>query len=195
MYSQAWQDEFVDFVLDHPTTGFFVDVGAGYDEVADGKINSNSLMFEQRGWNGICIDGDIKRMLGRKTAVEAFLGPSLTLAEVLAKHNCPTLVDYLSIDVDGLDVAALRSFIDGGYQFKVLTIEHDLSTGNPGVYQNKFDIFSCLAQCGCVRLVENVGHQAVRTNLHAGNVFEDWYINTQYVNYQEAKKKIEGLSK
>ena len=45
MYSQAFQDEFVDVLLKSPAKGFFVDVGAGCDP--DG-IGSNSLMFEQR---------------------------------------------------------------------------------------------------------------------------------------------------
>lgn len=36
-----------------PTLGVFVDVGAG-----DGARGSNTLLLEQRGWHGLCVDAD-----------------------------------------------------------------------------------------------------------------------------------------
>jgi FkbM family methyltransferase len=51
-YSQFKQDQFVyeNFLKDRQN-GFFVDIGA-----YDGEIDSNSLFFENLGWNGICIE-------------------------------------------------------------------------------------------------------------------------------------------
>ncbi|HXW26919.1 MAG TPA: FkbM family methyltransferase [Xanthobacteraceae bacterium] len=51
-YSQHEQDKYIceTYFLDRPA-GTFVDIGA-----YDGVTFSNSLLFEQRGWRGICIE-------------------------------------------------------------------------------------------------------------------------------------------
>lgn len=198
MYSQAWQDKFVDLVLDKPSSGFYVDVGAGYDLEVDGKINSNSLMFEQRGWKGICVDADLHRMKNRNCCVVAALigsgaDETTDLGDLLQSQKCPQMVDYLSIDIEGADILALKSFLDHGYTAKVITIEHNLYTQNPGVEEDKRQIFDLLTRSGYVRVVDNVGHLADCANLHAGGAFEDWYIHTRSVSYQDTMKKLKAL--
>lgn len=50
-YSQYGQDITVFELLGSPKNGFFLDIGAN-----DGKTYSNSLLFEEKGWEGICIE-------------------------------------------------------------------------------------------------------------------------------------------
>ena len=51
-YSQFKQDQFVyENYFKNKQNGFFIDIGA-----YDGEIDSNSLFFENLGWNGICIE-------------------------------------------------------------------------------------------------------------------------------------------
>lgn len=193
MYSQAFQDEFVDILLSRPSKGFFVDVGAGYDQTVE--INSNSLMFEQRGWEGIAIDGSMERMLGRKCkCVSCLIGDgnngTKTLSSVLVENNCPSVIDYLSLDIDGFDLIALQDFFDKQYQFKVATIEHNSYSGDPKYQGWKELFFDLMAKNGCVRVVDNVGHMAIATDLHRGWPFEDWYINPKFVNYKQAMSAI-----
>lgn len=192
MYSQASQDDFVDMVLEGQTKGYYVDVGGACDDHTQG---SNSLMFEQRGWNGLVVDNDPHRMVGRKCSfANTFIGDGSNntkkLGDILKENNVPELVDYLSIDIEGQDFNALKSFIESGYSFKVATIEHNLYSRNPGVDQLKADIFNILAANGYVRVVDNAGDKATLKNLHAGWAFEDWYINPKYVNYQKTISKI-----
>lgn len=52
-YSQFGEDKFLAESNIMPKTGFFLDIGAG-----DPIRISNTYYFEQRGWKGICIDGD-----------------------------------------------------------------------------------------------------------------------------------------
>jgi hypothetical protein len=196
MYSQAFQDEFVDILLSRPTKGFFVDVGAGYDQAID--INSNSLMFEERGWEGIAIDGSMERMLGRKCkCVSCFIGDgsegTVLLSDVLSANGCPNMVDYLSVDIEGNDYKAIASFVGGGYEFKIATIEHNLYSCNPGVDELKRDVFDLLTRNGYIRIVDNVGHMAISSDLHRGWPFEDWYINPKYVKYQETMNTIKTM--
>lgn len=195
MYSQAFQDEFVDMVLDKPTNGYFVDVGAGCDQPEEG---SNSFAFELRGWQGICIDSEMTRMLRRTSkCVSAMIGDGNAKTEKLGdilKHNqSKTLVDYLSIDIEGQDFFAIKSFIESGFEFKVATIEHNLYSRNSGVDQLKADIFNFLSLNGYIRVVDNAGHQASASNLHRGWAFEDWYINPKHVDYKSTMKKINNL--
>jgi FkbM family methyltransferase len=51
-YSQFQQDQFTyeNYFINKPN-GVFVDIGA-----YDGEIDSNSLFFENLGWDGICIE-------------------------------------------------------------------------------------------------------------------------------------------
>lgn len=50
-YSQQGEDFVLDRLLNGQKTGFFVEVGC-----IDGRRFSNTLLFEERGWKGICIE-------------------------------------------------------------------------------------------------------------------------------------------
>ena len=51
-YSQFQQDKFIyENFLKNKQKGYFVDIGA-----YDGECDSNSLFFENLGWEGICIE-------------------------------------------------------------------------------------------------------------------------------------------
>ena len=50
-YSQYGQDQIVFELLGKPKTGVFIDIGAN-----DGLTFSNSFLFEEKGWQGICIE-------------------------------------------------------------------------------------------------------------------------------------------
>ncbi|MFA7256226.1 MAG: FkbM family methyltransferase [Kiritimatiellales bacterium] len=50
-YSQYGQDVTVFDLLGKPSQGVFLDIGAN-----DGKSLSNSLLFEEKGWTGVCVD-------------------------------------------------------------------------------------------------------------------------------------------
>jgi FkbM family methyltransferase len=50
-YSQHGEDAILDKIFKHKKHGFFVEVGC-----IDGKRFSNTLVFEERGWHGICVE-------------------------------------------------------------------------------------------------------------------------------------------
>lgn len=56
-YSQFGEDKFIHENNLLPEKGFFVDIGAG-----DPKEGSNTFLFEELGWDGICIDADPKQV-------------------------------------------------------------------------------------------------------------------------------------
>jgi len=195
-YSEAFQDQFVDLMLDYPKTGFFVDIGAG---TQPDNMGSNSLHFEKSGWNGIVIDAD-SSLIHNRNCIKyfGFVGDgtnnTVDAGNVLTSLNCPQIIDYLSIDLEGMDLIILQSILKSNYEFKVLTIEHNLYSLNPGVQELKTNIFTFLSSNGYIRFVDNVGNRANKQNLHEGYIFEDWYINPKYIKYKEALQKVKSLN-
>lgn len=135
--------------------GYFVDIGCN-----DGVTINNTLVFEQLGWEGICVDADARAY---KKAVASRVSPvefgavwsesnqplmfnqheesllsqvstvgtevlSVSLNDLLAKYNAPEEIDYISLDVEGVECDVLAGFDDEQYVVKCWTIEHN---GNP----------------------------------------------------------------
>lgn len=178
-YSSSCQDYYADKVL-QLKSGFFLDIGAGTEE--GGEVGSNTYYFENIGWKGICLDLEDKRLSKRlctKLAVEI---TSTNLNDILNRLNCPVNVDYLSIDVDGLDYEVLDQYLSGGRSFSFLTIEHDIGTLNPGREEVKNKIYSRLMKDNYIRIANNVCNRSVVGNLNIGYPFEDWYVNPSFVN-------------
>jgi hypothetical protein len=192
-HSQAWQDQFVDLLLmsddgQLKKTGYFVDVGAGTQQ----EIDSNSIVFERRGWQGIAIDSDPTRLVDRSCICETcFIGDgsnnTVTLSKVLNKNNAPNIIDYLSVDIEGYDLMAVQSLVDNGYTFKVLTIEHNLYCQGSTFKDN---IFNYLSSMGYIRIVDNVGDHADIDNLHRRYFFEDWYIDPRVIDYKQSISRL-----
>lgn len=136
--------------------GFYVDVGA-----FDGRKYSNSWLFEQIGWSGICVEAqdstfrqlkenrpdsrlvhsivtkdgrdvlfvenNVQPMLSKvtKTHSQGFSKPSKTLTQILEECNAPRKIDYLSIDVEGMDYEVLEGLKIEDYDITCITIEHN----------------------------------------------------------------------
>lgn len=191
-YSEASQDQFVDLCLEGQPSGFFVDIGAGTPENFYG---SNTKVFEDRGWQGIVGDMEGSLISNRKCIKHTGCfgdGQNNTVKsdEILKLYNTPQIIDYLSIDTEGMDFIILKSILDDIFICKVITIEHNLYSMNPGVDHLKLNIFSYLSSKGYIRIIDNAGTKATLKNLHSGYPFEDWYINPTLVNYKKCLDKV-----
>lgn len=49
---------------------------------------------------------------------------TITLNDLLDKHNCPDVIDYISIDTEGSELAILSAY-DFSRKFNVITVEHN----------------------------------------------------------------------
>lgn len=92
------------------------------------------------------------RKAGRTYDVE-----TISLNDLLAKHNAPQLVDYLSIDTEGSEFEILSSFDFSRHCFSVITCEHNYTP----VRQ---EICSLLARNGYVRKYQELSD------------CDDWYV-------------------
>ena len=185
-YSQAGQDAWVFDIFNFKRNGFFVDIGA-----YDGVHLSNSYFLEQMGWKGICVEAGynnfLKLKINRKCAVHTAIsnyngtcafnedemygkitgqGKTVTcntIETILEAFNAPAIIDYLSLDIEGGEAAALSVFPFDKYTIRALTVEHNFYNSGP---DNKNKIYGILTEAGYTRVKE-----VSADGLH----FEDWY--------------------
>jgi len=175
-YSQARQDEFVLSLIDN---GTFVDVGCYLPD----KFN-NTMLLEEHGWTGIAVDiKDFSEQWEiRKTPFVC--GDALSLDWGHLFHDMPDVIDYLSLDIDGIGGRFIAlSRILGHRQFKIITVEHDL-------YKKYHLELEAIPQRN---MLQSLGYDLVCKNVRADTrPFEDWWVHPDYVNGYE-KYKSEGL--
>lgn len=198
-FSQSKQDEWVASQIEK---GFFVDLGA-----YDGISTSNSYALENLGWTGICVEAnpDFYELLcqNRPKAqnVNAFVSDtpgtvrmheqwrtedpsfkeveSRTLNDILQSCDAPTVIDYLSIDIEGMEAAVFDSFVFD-HKFNLITVEHNLYLDGPA---NKDRIYQILTENGYVRIVDNA--LCLDTNpAHHLVPYEDWYAHFDFLKGQ-----------
>ncbi len=203
-YSQAAQDTWVLRCLDFKRGGFYVDCGA-----YDGLEHSNSALLDfEYGWTGLCVEAnqDYARACAQNRPNARVLNlavsdsegtihfrnqlPSLDssapvvrcapLQTILEECNAPSVIDYLSLDVEGFEAKVLRSFDFDRYQINLMTVEHNLYVDGPAFKQEIADI---LLRKGFIRCVENA---ICLDAVYAGSAYEDWWINPKMIPNQQA---------
>lgn len=148
-YSQYGEDRWIRGHMVIPQHGFFVDIGA-----YDGGIFSNSLHFEELGWDGILVEPQVGLCKGRKmrlleSAVSNYNGQTAffvcnnNLLSGIKSHGHRTMVpvitldrlldgvprvDIMSIDTEGSELEILRAF-SWNVPVDVMIIEHVNNAG------------------------------------------------------------------
>lgn len=171
------QDLFVQLLLGNK--GYYVDIGAGNGERE--PCASNTYWLEELGWTGILIEYDPQYTSeGRRLRPNSHFicGNALALdyIQLFKQCNAPKVIDYLSIDIEPSSLAALVRFPFGEFDFKVLTIEHDLYNMPYGKIQKR-DLSLFMKDKPYIKIVEDVGLSDSTTRF-----LEDWYINPKYLN-------------
>ena len=82
---------------------------------------------------------------------------TITLHEMLVKHNAPKRIDYLSIDTEGSEFDILKAHDFSKYTFDVITCEHNYTS-------NRKKIYDLLTEKGYKRKYENL------------SLVDDWYV-------------------
>ena len=84
---------------------------------------------------------------------------TISLKDLLIKHNAPKIIDYLSIDTEGSEYEILSHFDFDSYQFRVITCEHNYTPMREKIY----------------RLLTSKGYQRKYVGL---SKWDDWYIKS-----------------
>lgn len=175
-------------------SGYYVDIGAGNGEGE--PCASNTAWLEEVGWTGMLIEympnycQEACRFRPKSLVVQANAF-TLDYKKVFEELKVPKVIDYLTIDIDPTpqiqdpNTNVLSKFPFDEYDFKFLTIEHDLY--NPhGLFQ-KASLDNYMKDKPYKMIVENVALA------FAGKKYlEDWYINPKYYN-DYLVKDVENL--
>lgn len=176
-YSQAKQDKFVLSFFKEGYSGTFVDVGCWMPD----EIN-NTLLLEEHGWYGVSFDitNMSNEWKSRGTPFVCTNALTCDFKKLFEENLIPKVVDYLSLDVegDGDRFNALVNVFKSGYEFKIITIEHDAWRGYTETERKPQREF--LNKNGYFLLCSNVAGKRVPFN-----PMEDWWINPKYINKEE----------
>jgi len=85
---------------------------------------------------------------------------TISLNDLLLKHNAPRTIDYLSIDTEGSEFEILRNFDFDKHSFRVITCEHNLTP-------KREQIRELLEKHGYERKLETVSQ------------WDDWYVKVK----------------
>jgi FkbM family methyltransferase len=94
------------------------------------------------------------RLGGKKYEVQ-----TISLNDLLLKHQAPKQIDYLSIDTEGSEYEILKAFNFNEFNIKIITVEHNYTP-------TRQLIFALLTSYGYKRKYEKVSH------------FDDWYVKS-----------------
>jgi hypothetical protein len=121
-HSQAGQDRFVYALSEGRSQGTFLDVGC-----SDPMKLSNTYALEQLGWTGVLIDcaPELAPRIAEKRQSPFVCGKAENIVWPTVLKRLPSIVDYLSFDVDGSAVAVFQAFPWSRVRFRILTVEHD----------------------------------------------------------------------
>lgn len=192
-YSQVDQDLWVLEMLNNKKNGYFLDVGA-YDGIKysnslllEKDFDWSGLLIEAHPDNFNTLKNNRKNTLvpyavsdyngkiifenecgtGSKVVEKNGLSiDCITFEKMFEMYNVPNYIDYISLDIEGMEYLSLTKFPFDKYKFKLLTVEHNLYMSGS---ENKEKIKDILLKNGYVIYKENVSHNELP--------FEDWYIN------------------
>lgn len=86
-----------------------------------------------------------------------YLVDTITLNELLEKHNAPREIDYLSVDTEGSELAILSSFDFTKYSIRLITVEHNFTDARDKIHD----------------LLGMNGYKRVYAKF---SKFDDWYV-------------------
>ena len=124
IYSQYGQDGMIEFIFQQigVTNKFCVEFGFN-SETLDGGSGSNvARLVIEDGWKPLLLDRDFSNP--DINLHKATLTPD-NLPQIFKAFNVPLQPDYVSIDVDGIDLWLMLSMLADGYRPRLISIEYN----------------------------------------------------------------------
>ena len=107
-----------------PTSKYFIEFGFDANQYSAGGGANTGYLKYMRSWDGLLLD---MRHKNHKINLHAhgIITPEV-IVSLFHEHKVPQDVDYISIDVDSVDIFMLNSILkDGYYRPKVISIEYN----------------------------------------------------------------------
>lgn len=163
-YSQFGEDEAIARVLDSigETNQWCVEIGGH-----DGRQLSNTLMFRDRGWECVLIEGDDRHSDALNSldgSPHVILDYCTDLDLALSTTPCPRDLDFISIDVDGQDYWLWHDMEK--YRPRVVCIEYNPYENTPNYSASRVVARGAVGQTAkapLLELAEEKGYSHIAT--------------------------------
>ena len=171
------QDIYALIVFGKEYKGTYVDIGCRHS-----VHHNNTWLLEEYGWRGLAVDlADHTANWTENrpnTKYMNFSAFDVDYASEFETLNMDSPIDFLSIDLESLGdrFKCLKQVIDTGYEFKVITVEHDAYCQDITKEKN--------LQRG---LLKEKGYILVKEC----EVIEDFWINPKYINEDQYEMLIQ----
>ena len=124
--SQFGQDGSIAFVFKNigiSATPYFVEYGFDSSDYKGG-FGSNTLQLHNNGWSGLLLDGGHEN-----TAINLHkeLITEENVVSIFEKYSVPLRFDFLSNDLDSVDLWVLRAILSAGYRPRVVLAEFNVN--------------------------------------------------------------------
>jgi hypothetical protein len=97
---------------------------------------------------------------------------TVPLVEILDRYNAPTVIDYLSLDVEGAEYYVMRDFPFDSYAFRILTIERPTQELVDLLYQHRYIYVAANNEHGMETLFLHLDHYYDQQNQHDDSVVQ-----------------------
>lgn len=150
-------------ILAEPARGWHTSLRANRSCAIDTRcvwnVSGESLRFTEapRGENS-GISSYVKT--SRKLRGTSYDVQTVTLNDLLAAHNAPQVIDYMSVDTEGSEFDILAALDFERWSFRVITVEHNFAP-------QREDIHKLLTERGYRRVLEAISR------------FDDWYVKAR----------------
>jgi len=172
-FSQLHQDMFVLCLLDGKRGGSYLEIGA-HEPV----FISNTYLLEWTfGWRGVGIELDAamveRHRVRRSSPCHREDALTVDYRRLAQSAGLPSVIDYLSIDVDppAVTLGALKRIPHDLYKFRVITFEHDYTAGG------------ALERQESRQYLRSLGYQLVVSDVSWKDwIVEDWWVHPGLVD-------------
>ena len=147
-------------ILAEPATGWQADLRKNRKAVIDTRVvwkeSGEAVQFTE---TASAINSAISSFVktSRKMRGKTYDVETVSLNDLLAQHEAPEVIDYISIDTEGSEFDILDAFDFDRWSFRVMTVEHNHEP-------QRQDVFNLLTGKGYSRVREAVSR------------FDDWYV-------------------
>ncbi len=70
---------------------------------------------------------DSHERAGRREDAAEIVVPGITAAQLMRQYECPPVIDYLSLDIEGAELVFLESVDWTAHRFRTITVEHNFT--------------------------------------------------------------------
>ena len=124
VYSQSNQDGVLQCIFDNigTTNKFCIEFGFNSNTLAGGSGANVARLVLEDDWKCLLLDRDMKNPA---INLHKEMLTASNLCEVFAKYEVPESPDYVSIDVDSIDLWLMKAMLQGGYTPRVISVEYN----------------------------------------------------------------------